>query len=83
MWIGKIEHDKGAADIPVVPFHAKNPFITVIMSFMVSINAGGPQGPPMLAGTPIPCVPFKSGWPPAQGECGPAECVMLPHTACR
>ena len=38
---------------------------------------------PAKPGTPTPCVPFQSGRPPAQGERGPAECVMLPHTACR
>ena len=37
---------------------------------------------PAKPGTPTPYVPFKSGRPPAQGERGPAECVMLPHTAC-
>lgn len=40
-------------------------------------------GHPPMPGTPTPCVPFQSGRPPAQGEREPAECVMLPHTACR
>ena len=38
---------------------------------------------PAKPGTPTPCAPFKSGRPPTQGERGPAECVMLPHTTCR
>ena len=48
----------------------------------VFINAAS-RRTPAKPGTPIPYVPFQSGRPPAQGERGPAECVMLPHTACR
>ncbi|WP_141210222.1 hypothetical protein [Prevotella sp. P3-122] len=65
----------------------RNPFIADMMSlnepFISFGNTGGPQGHPMLPGTPTPCIPFKSRRPPAQGERWSAECVMLPHTACR
>ena len=69
-------------------YNAIFPFITIIVrlgrsTFLQFPSTLAHRRTPAKPGTPIPYVPFKSGRPPAQGERGPAECVMLPHTACR
>lgn len=86
VWIGKIERDKGAADIRQSLSMRNNicgRHCSLELSFYRFLSTSAHRWTPAMPGTPTPCVPFKSGRPPAQGERGPAECVMLPHTACR
>ena len=86
MWIGKIERDKGTTDIRQSLSMWKNicgRHCSLELSFYRFSSTPAGRGTPALPGTPTPCVPFQSGRPPAQSERGPAECVMLPHTACR
>ena len=73
---------------PAYFYNAIFPFITKIVrlgrfTFLLFSSTLAHRRTPAKPGTPIPYVPFQSGRPPAQGERGPAECVMLPHTACR
>ena len=83
---GKIERDKGTADIRQSLSMWKNicgRLCSPELSFYRFSSTPAHRRTPAKPGTPIPYVPFQSGRPPAQGERGPAECVMLPHTACR
>ena len=73
---------------PACFYNAIFPFITKNVrlgrfTFLLFSSTLAHRRTPAKPGTPIPYVPFQSGRPPAQGERGPAECVMLPHTACR
>ena len=73
---------------PACFYNAIFPFITKIVrlgrfTFLLFSSMLAHRRTPAKPGTPIPYVPFQSGRPPAQGERGPAECVMFPHTACR
>ena len=73
---------------PAYFYNAIFPFITMIVrlgrfTFLLFSSTQAHRRTPAKPGTPTPYVPFQSGRPPAQGERGPAECVMLPHTACR
>jgi len=86
VWIGKIERDKGAADIRQSLSMRNNicgRHCSLELSFYRFLSTSAHRWTPAMPGTPTPCVPFKSGRPPAQGERGSAKCVMLPHTACR
>ena len=70
---------------PAYFYNAIFPFITKIVrpgrfTFLQFPSTRRTAGHPRR---PAPCVSFQSGRPPAQGERGPAECVMLPHTVCR